>query len=76
MDRETFDASIRTLENRTPFHPFAVSLVNGDRVEIDHPDAIAIRDGMAMFAGPGGVPAIFDHEGVCRIVGDLAGRQG
>lgn len=47
---------------------------NGDRLEVDHPDALAIRDGVALFAGLGGIPSIFDHEGVSRIIGDLAGQ--
>ena len=46
-------------------------LVNGERVAVDHPDALAVRDGVALFAGPGGVPAVFDHEGVAQVIGDL-----
>jgi hypothetical protein len=30
---------------------------------------------VGLFAGPGGVPVIFDHEGVSEIIGDLAGRS-
>ena len=75
MDRDTFDATIRTLKHRTPFRPFTVSMVNGERHEVDHPDALAIRDGMALFAAPGNIPIIFDHEGVTQVVGDLAGRS-
>ncbi|MGO9467250.1 MAG: hypothetical protein ACLQIB_10295 [Isosphaeraceae bacterium] len=48
MDRETFDATIRTFKHRAPFRPFTVSLVNGDRLEVDHPDALAVRDGVGM----------------------------
>ena len=48
--------------------------MNGDRLEADHPDALAVRDGVALFAGPGGVPVIFDHEGVSQVVADLAAR--
>jgi len=74
MDRDTFDGSIRTFKHRTPFRPFTVAMVNGDRLEVDHPDALAVRDGVALFVGPGGVPVIFDHEGVSQVVGDLAER--
>jgi len=75
MDRDTFDNTIRAFKHRRPFHPFTVAKVDGDRVEVDHPDAIAVRDGVALFAGPGGVPMIFDHEGVSQVIGDLAGRS-
>lgn len=74
MDRDTFDSTIRAFKNRRPYRPFTVALVNGDRLEIDHPEAIIVRDGVALFAGPGGVPAVFDYEGVSQIVGDLAER--
>ena len=74
MDRETFDATIRTFKHRAPFRPFTISLVNGERLEVDHPDAIIVRDGVGMFAGPGGIPSVFDHEGVAQVIGDLANR--
>jgi hypothetical protein len=71
MDRETFDSTIRTFKYRRPFRPFTISLVNGERLEVDHPDALVVRDGVGLFAGPGGVPAVFDYEGVAQVVGDL-----
>ncbi len=74
MDIETFDATIRSFKNRTPFRPFTVSLINGERLEVDFPDALVVRDGVAVFVAPGGIPAIFDHEGVAQVVGDLANR--
>jgi hypothetical protein len=74
MDRETFDQTIRTFQQRRPFRPFTISLVNGERLEIDHPEAVLIREGTGAFLGPGGVPAIFDFEGVAQVFGDLANR--
>jgi hypothetical protein len=71
IDRDTFDSTIREFKHRTPFRSFTVAMVNGDRLEVDHPDALAVRDGVALFAGPGGVPVVFDHEGVSQVVGDL-----
>ena len=71
MDRDTFESTIRTFKHQRPFRPFTISLVNGERVEVDHPDALAVRDGVGLFAGPGGVPAVFDYEGVAQIIGDL-----
>ena len=38
------------------------------------PGCAAVRDGMALFAAPDGVPVVFGHEGVCQVVGDLADR--
>lgn len=75
MDRDTFDNTIRTFKHRSPFRPFTLAMVTGDRLEIDHPDAVVVRDGVGLFVGPGGVPVVFDHEGVRQVVGDLAGRS-
>ena len=74
MDRETFDTTIQTFKHRTPFRPFTVAMVNGDRLEVDHPDALAVRDGVALFAAPGGVPHVFDYDGVTQVIGDLFDR--
>jgi hypothetical protein len=75
MDRETCDSTIRAFKHRTPFRPFTIALVNGDRLEVDHPDALAFRDGLGLFAAPGSVPVVFDYEGVSEVIGDLAGRS-
>ena len=75
MDRDTFDNTIRAFKHRTPFRPFTVAMVDGDRVEIDHPDALVVRDGVALFAAPGGIPVVFDHEGVSQVAGDLADQS-
>ena len=72
MDRETFDSTIRTFKHRKPYRPFTVSLVNGERLEIDHPEAVVVRDGAGVFIGPAGVIAVFDFEGVAQVVGELA----
>jgi len=41
---------------------------------VDHPDALVVRDGVAIYVAPGGIPVLFDHEGVSQIVGDLMGQ--
>jgi hypothetical protein len=74
MDRETFTETIRAFKNRAPFRPFTVVTVSGNKYEIDHSDALAVNDGVALFAGPGGVPVIFDFEGVSEVIGDLSGH--
>jgi hypothetical protein len=71
MQPETFDETLQTFKRRRPFRPFTIALVNGDRVEVDHADAIVIRDGVGLYVGPGGVPVVFDYEGVSQIIGDL-----
>ena len=71
MEAENFDQTLIALRRRVPYQPFSVVLVNGDRYEVDRPDAIVIRDGVAVYVAPGGAPVIFDHEGVIQVLGDL-----
>lgn len=75
MDRDTFTETIQAFKQRTPFRPFTVVTISGRCHEVDHPDAVVVRDGMAMFAAPGGIPVIFDHGGVSEVIGDLAGKS-
>lgn len=72
MTAEHFDQLFERLRDRTPFQPFTVELVGGQRFEVDHPQAMVIRDGVAVFLQPGGIPVWFDHESVTQIVGDIA----
>lgn len=67
MEAEHFEHTLSALKGRSPFRPFTVALVNGDRVEVDYPDAlVVVRDGVAVYIGAGGVPVLFDHEGVSQ----------
>ncbi len=74
MEANSFDQTLTAFKKRTPFQPFSVALVNGDRFEVDHQVALVVRDGVAIYIGPGGVPVIFDHEGVSQVIGDLMGH--
>jgi hypothetical protein len=58
-------------KERKPYRPFTVALANVDRFEVDHPEALVVRDGVAVYIGAGGVPVLFDHEGVGQFIGDL-----
>jgi hypothetical protein len=71
MDTGNFERSLRAFQRRSPFQPFTVALVNGDVFQVDHPEALVIRGGVAVFIDAGGVPTLFDHESVSQMVGDL-----
>lgn len=76
MQADHFDNTLAAFRRQRPFRPFTVTLVNGDRFEVDHSDALVVRDGVAVYIGPGGVPILFDHEGVSQVIGDLMGQAG
>lgn len=74
MDRDTFHATIIAFKRRVPSQPFTIALVNGTRLEVDDPDALAIRGGFAVFAGPGNIPVFLDHKSVSHVIGEVADR--
>jgi hypothetical protein len=68
MTAENFDRVLRGLADRKPFQVFTVELHGGQRFEVDHPHAMVVRDGVAVFIAPGGVPIWFDHDSVNQII--------
>ena len=75
MDIGNFDGALSALKNRRPFQPFVVALVDGDKFEVDFPDALSYRNGMGCYFGPRNVPVIFDHNSVSQFIGDLMHRE-
>lgn len=71
MEAANFDQALSAFKRRSPYRPFTVALVNGDRFEVDYPDALVVRDGVAVYIRSGGAPVLFDHEGVSQFIGDL-----
>ena len=69
MTAENFDQVLVELVQRQPFWMFTVELNGGQRFEIDHPRAVVVRDGVAVFIAPGGIPVWFDRESVSQIIG-------
>jgi hypothetical protein len=69
MTAENFEHILQSLRQRQPFRVFTVELHGGRRFEIDHPGAVVIRDGVAVFLAPGGIPIWFDHESVNQVIG-------
>jgi hypothetical protein len=75
MRAESFDQVLDGLRRNQPFHIFTVVLHGGRRFEVDHPGALVVRDGVAVFLAPGGTPIWFDHESVTQIIGAPASRS-
>jgi hypothetical protein len=75
MTEENFDKALAGLKQRIPFQPFTVELVGGHRFEVDHPGALVVRDGVAVFISPGGIPVLFDHESVTQFEAGLRKKR-
>jgi hypothetical protein len=74
MRSKAFEQSLRAMVRRKPFQSFTVELVSGDRIRIDHPEALVFRGGVAVFLSAAGVPTLFDHESVSQLTGATNGR--
>jgi hypothetical protein len=74
MEFGQFERSLRAFQRRTPFRAFTVAFGNGDRFQVDHPEALILRDGVAVFIAAGGVPTLFDHSRVSEFVGEPMGQ--
>jgi hypothetical protein len=49
------------------FHPFQLHLTNGRKIEVPHPDFIAVRDGTVAVLGENGIASIIDALHVVSI---------
>ena len=72
MEKDNFEKLLRALSHRQPFRSYTVEFVGGEKVEVDHPEALIVRAGVAVYLGPDGTPAWFDHAGVSRVFGESA----
>jgi hypothetical protein len=68
MTAEHFQTAIRRFQRRTPFRQYVVELVSGDRITVDHPEALVVRGGVGVFVSASGAPSIFDHESVSQVI--------
>jgi hypothetical protein len=75
MTLDHFDRTLRAFQRRVPFKAFTVELVSGHRFQVDHPEALVLRDGVAVFVAKGGAPTLFDHEGVSQVLGEPMQQQ-
>jgi hypothetical protein len=71
MEAPSFDLELRALARRQPFQPFTVEFVSGEKIEIDHPEALVFRKGVAVHIDVNEVPTLFDHQGVARLIGKI-----
>lgn len=75
MTADHFENVLESLRRLQPFRVFTVELHGGRRFEVDHPETLVVRDGVAVFLAPGGVPIWFDHDSVNQIIGATANSE-
>ena len=68
MTEAHFDHLLTELRDQQPFRIFTVALQSGRRIEVDHPHALVVREGVAVFLAPGGIPIYFDHDSGNEVI--------
>jgi hypothetical protein len=68
MADTNFEGALRAFRRRTPFRPFTVELVSGDRFQVDHPEALVPRGGAAVFFAADGELKLRDRESVSQVL--------
>jgi hypothetical protein len=76
MTTANFEKSLRAFQKRAPFRPFTVELTSGYRFQIDHPEAVVLRAGAAVFVSADGSPTLFDYESVAQLTDRGKSRSG
>ena len=69
MESASFERSLRAFSHRTPFQSFTVELSSGERITVDHLEALVYRGGLAVYVALDGTPTLFDHAGVTQMIG-------
>lgn len=75
MTAKNFDRTLRSYQKRKPFQSFRVRFVDGEYIDVDHPEALVTRGGVAVYVAADGTPTLFDHEGVSEVIGKTDRRS-
>ncbi len=67
MERESFERSLNAFARRVPFKPFRVELTSGTTIRIEHPEALVVRGGVAVYVAPDGPISLLDPQGAVRL---------
>jgi hypothetical protein len=67
MEPENIARALRNFCQRKRFFPFFVELTSGDNFLISHPEALVIRDGLAMLMRKDRGYRVFDSASVCQL---------
>jgi hypothetical protein len=69
MEQDECERLLKAFTRRLPFQPFLVELISGYQLQVDHPEALVFRHSVAVHFNQEGIPTLFDHQGVARMVG-------
>jgi hypothetical protein len=68
MTRENFENLFRGFSQRKPWRPYTVELINGSRIEINHPEALSQTGEILKCRSTTGLVCYFDCASVVRFL--------
>jgi hypothetical protein len=75
MTADHFEKTLQAYQRRKPFRSFRVRFLSGEHIDVDHPETVIIRAGVAAYVNAKGVPTLFDHESVSEVLGQTGRRS-
>jgi hypothetical protein len=75
MTAKNFEKTLQAYQKRKPFRSYRVRFVDGEYIDVDHPEALVTRGGVAVYFAADNTPTLFDHESVSQFVGKTNGRR-
>ena len=72
MVQSNFERTLRKFAHRRPFRPFVVELTSGKQFLVEHPEALAYYNGLAVYLATDDDIMYFDHHTVARVGGNGA----
>jgi hypothetical protein len=67
MTSDEFEWVLQSFSRRAPFQPFVIEFMNGKRITVRHPEAVAYWRNLAMFRNQQGLFQLFGPDAVCRV---------
>jgi len=68
MTPENFEKVLHGYLDRAPFRPFTIELLNGSRVEVNHPEALTLRKDLVVYKSSRGMYGVFECSAVARFL--------
>lgn len=76
MEAANFERSLRAFVRRKQFKSFMIRFVDGSTITVDHPEALILRGGVAVYVSAQGEPTLFDHHSVSQLSNPVNAAKG
>lgn len=68
MSPGNLDKVVRAFRDRVPFRPFTIELVNGSRIEVNHPEALTLHRDLVVYKSSRGMAGVFECSAGARVL--------